>query len=381
MTIRGRLTFGFAICIAGLAHAADNNAPLQRPTRPGAGSAGAQSPAPQAVVAAPPRPVQEGIPASVRITAAKFVRIGGVEYTPITEWAPQFGLRTEWNPVEKSVVLANQSVRLAMEADSRQCELLGVRLFLGEAVRVHKGAPHLSRIDAERLLAPILRPGIGQARIPRLRTIVIDAGHGGRDTGKVNERLRAQEKDYTLDTAYRAKKLLERDGYRVVLTRSDDRFVELPERAAIAERVDADLFISIHFNSVENGAARVTGIETYTMTPQHQLSSDRAPDQFVTVPNPGNIQDPWNSLLGFQMHRQVLRELKASDRGMKRGRLAVLRLAACPAVLVEGGYLSHEAEARRIMTPQYRQTLAEGIAGGVRSYAIALEGARRLRGK
>lgn len=376
MNLAARLTFGSAFCLAGLALAADSTAPLQRPTRPGAVPQGASSPSGSVT-----RSESASVSPPAKVLPSRSARIGGVEYLPLSDWAAPFALKTKWEPSSKEIVLFNQSVRVEMELDSRQVEMLGVRLFLGEAVRLHKGTPHVPRIDAERLLAPILRPGIGQARIPPLQTIVLDAGHGGKDTGKVNERLRAKEKEYTLDTALRTKKLLEREGYKVVLTRSDDRYIELPERAAIAERAKAHLFISIHFNSVENGASKVTGVETYTMTPQHQLSSDRAPDQYVTVPNPGNAQDHWNSLLGFQVHRQVLRELKASDRGLKRGRLAVLRLAPCPAVLVEGGYLSQDAEARKIMTSQYRQTLAEGIVGGVRSYAIALEGARRLRGR
>lgn len=369
-----RLTFCAVLLGTGLTYAAETTAPIQRPTRPGgANNAVVVSPAGAAGIGAGGRPVK-GL-------SLKMVRVGGVEYTPSAEWGANFGLKQEWDASAKTLVLRNQSVRLEFELDSRFCLISGLRMVLGEAPRLYKGAPHLSRIDAERLLGPILRPGLGQTRAPRLKTIVLDPGHGGKDTGKVNEKLRAREKEYSLDTAVRVRKLLEREGYRVVLTRSGDQFVELQERAAIAERANADLFISIHFNSVENGVGKVTGVETYTMTPQHQLSSDRVPDQYVALANPGNLSDHWNSILGYQMHRQVLHELKSSDRGLKRGRLAVLRLAPCPAVLVEGGYLSHDGEARKIMTTAYRQNLAEGIVNGVRSYAIAVEGFRRLQGR
>ena len=93
--------------------------------------------------------------------------------------------------------------------------------------------------------------------------------------------------------------------------------------------------------------------------------------------NPGNGNDPWNSLLAYSIQRRLLTEMKLDDRGFKHDRLAVLRLVSCPAVLVEGGFLSNTAEARKIATATYRQQLAEAIANGVVAYATQLEALTR----
>jgi len=100
------------------------------------------------------------------------------------------------------------------------------------------------------------------------------------------------------------------------MTRVDDRAVELGQRPEIATRASADLLVSIHFNSVEKDVARVSGTETYTMTPQSQRSTsdsmgtiyDSVSDPAAT--NPGNVNDHWNAVLGYEMHRALLSELK-----------------------------------------------------------------------
>jgi N-acetylmuramoyl-L-alanine amidase len=328
------------------------------PTRPGATAVASASATP----AAP---------------ALNTVRLGHVDYVDAAEFGARFGLKFSWLEDEKRFELKSSVTKWEIRVDSRESMIDGQRIFLGDPVRLSKGRPYFSRIDVERLLTPIAQPGWGETWLPSLHTIVIDPGHGGKDTGKVNERLKVQEKDLALDTAVRLKQRLEQDGYRVVLTRDGDRAVELTERATVARQEKADLFLSIHYNSVENDVERVSGVEVYTMTPQHQLSADRKPDDQVDVYNDGNKFDHWNVVLGDLMHRQLLRELKASDRGFKRGRLAVLRLAPCPAALIESGYLSQDVEARKLATPAYRQKIADAIADGVQAYAAILDGLRK----
>lgn len=116
------------------------------------------------------------------------------------------------------------------------------------------------------------------------------------------------------------------------------------------------------------------------MTPQYQMSADQQPDpQYQNSAQPGNANDHWNILIGYYLHRNLLKELDVPDRGLKRGRLAVLRGASCPAVLVESGYLSNETEAKKLATPQYRQKIAEALLDGIKDYATALDAARRVR--
>src|SRR5690606_11814780 len=111
-------------------------------------------------------------------------------------------------------------------------------------------------------------------------------------------KLGLEEKRITLDVTLRVKKMLEAQGYRIVLTRSDDRFVELADRAQIANRASADLFVSIHFNAFPQ--PNINGTETYIVTRRGQRSTStvkrEASDNDVL---PGNAMDPWNAVLGY----------------------------------------------------------------------------------
>ena len=179
------------------------------------------------------------------------------------------------------------------------------------------------------------------------------------------------EKTFALDVSKRLGAILSSQGFEIVFTREDDTYLSLAERAIATNAAKADLFISVHFNAA--GRSAVNGVETYTMTPRHQRSTSSVqPDPSDHTDEPGNAFDAWNTVLGFSMHRALLQKLGASDRGLKRARFAVLRLAECPGVLVEAGYLSNESEARKIATEDYRAEIAEGLANGITAYANQL---------
>lgn len=326
--------------------------------------------------------------APVRAAAASSgqVRLGGVNYIDARAFGAKFGLEAHATQAGTKVTLGSRWTRIELEADSRECSFNGLRVFLGDATRVYRGNIMLSRLDADKLITPLLLPGSGEKRIPGLKTIVIDPGHGGKDPGKENQRLHINEKTMTLDTARRLKSVLETMGYRVILTRSDDRQIgpdkvsDLQRRAEIANQAHADLFISLHFNAVEASANRVTGVEVYTLTPQSQYSTsdpEKDDDRGAAVANPGNAMDHWNVVLGYQVYRTMISELHADDRGLKRARFAVLRYTTCPAILIEGGFLSNDREASKIATPTYRQQIADAIADGVQAYDNILTGARK----
>jgi N-acetylmuramoyl-L-alanine amidase len=304
------------------------------------------------------------------------ITLGGVDYVDLGAFCERFGLRLRGRTSAAGpVVYGSKWSKLEFEVDSRDQTINGLRVFFGDPVRRYRGRVWLSRIDAELLLTPMLRPGADQPRVPALRKIVLDPGHGGNDSGKTNDRLKIAEKDLTLDTSRRLKKLLEAQGYEVLLTRADDRYVDLPARPAFARRARADLFISLHYNSVAARASGVTGVEVFTLTPQHQYStadSAHDDDQGARIALPGNAHDHWNTVLGASIGRELLDDLKVPDRGLKRARWKVLTLGPCPAVLVESGYLSNDAEARKIATPAYRQRIAQAIAEGVRAYGATL---------
>ncbi len=310
------------------------------------------------------------------VAGAQVERLFDTDYVRADSLAAPAGLTAAWTEPQKKLRLYDKDTRLELEADSRDCRLDGLRLFLGEPAVAHRRTIYVSRIDRDRFLLPILNPRGIPGVVPQLRTIVIDPGHGGKDDGATNAKLRLREKAMALDVALRLEKLLKKAGYQVVLTRRKDTFVPLPLRPVHAKKVKADLFISIHFNAIENKA--VTGIETYILTPQHQRSTSsdkRQPDD--RIKQAGNDRDAWNAVLGFRMHRSLVRSFQAFDRGLKRARFAVLRDLPCPGILIEGGYLSNDVEARKIGTPEWRQKLAQTIAAGVTEYRAALNEARR----
>ena len=170
------------------------------------------------------------------------------------------------------------------------------------------------------------------------RTIVLDAGHGGYDRGGVPGQ-RISEKDKTLDVAQRVRRILQADGYRVIMTRDSDVFVPLPTRVAIANSYRGANFVSIHFNCASRVGAN--GIETY------YYRSDSAS-------------------LAASIHRNVVSGAPSENRGIRRRGFYVLRRTTIPSVLVECGFLTNPTEGRLALTGDYRQKLAEQIARGIR---------------
>lgn len=323
---------------------------------------------PVLALAAPPRN-----PAG---SSSTYMKVAGVAYVDARVFFARYGFKAQWIVRGRSLRLQTASTKVDIEADKRDAVFNGLRVLMGEPAVFRGSTLYISRIDAEKIFQPILSPSSVSTPAPALRVIVIDAGHGGQDTGTQNKPLKLDEKVFALDVANRLRTLLVNQGYKVVMTRTTDRFVELAHRAAIANKAGADLFISIHFNAV-GGSPTVRGTETYVMTPQYQRSTGSPKrDSSDNVANPGNRNDPWNTLIGYQMHRQMLGKLGSVDRGFKRARFAVLRLVNSPGVLVEAGYLSNNDEARKIAAPAYRQIIAEALAQGVRSYAVAITTAK-----
>lgn len=328
-----------------------------------------------------------GVPTfSLKASPTGEIQLAGTEYWSVAHFAAQFGMKTILEKSGRSLTLKSAWTTIILEADSRECLFNEMRLFLGDAVRISRGRYYISKLDAEKRLTPLLLPGRGVSVAPVLRTIVVDAGHGGRDPGKENKRLKVNEKEMTLDTARRLKRVLELQGYRVLLTRDSDEHLDttqagdLRRRAEIANGVKADLFISLHYNAVGARAQKVSGIEVYTLTPQTQFSTadpQQKDQEGAAQKLIGNANDHWNTVIGYQVQRRMIAELKVTDRGLKYARWAVLRYSECPAILIEGGFLSNDAEAKKIMQPSYRQKIAEAIGDAVQAYGNIVTAARK----
>jgi N-acetylmuramoyl-L-alanine amidase len=309
--------------------------------------------------------------------------IHGLDCIDVRDIAERYGLKADWTRSGLAMELA-EGGRTRMVFENRQMDFHfdGLRVFLGEPVLADHGTLWVTKLDVIKLVGPLLDPKGHLDKFPAAppRTIVIDPGHGGSDPGTHNALYRIWEKDVTLDVALRLRALLEARGWKVILVRdkdmelSHDKKADLALRDELANRNQADLFLSIHFNSAPE---TTSGIETYAMTPQFMLSTgSESEDAMTKVPFPSNRLDYANLFFGEKLHRAMIGQLKAPDRGYKRGRRAVLRMLDCPGALVECGYLSSNSETRLIATPEYRQKIAEALATGLQNYSDALAALR-----
>lgn len=242
----------------------------------------------------------------------------------------------------------------------------GVKVMLDDPIGSQRGHLTLSRRDYDKVFVPLFWD------LPKdpVRRIVLDPGHGGKDTGKVNGPYKYTEKAATLDTAARLKILLEKQGFEVVFTRTKDVFVDLDDRPVIATNAKANLFISLHYNAGPAGDTSSDGIETYCLTPAGQKSTNAGKAKSTTGVEPGNRFDTANMALAWSIQRRLVKSTGADDRGVRRARFAVLRTLSCPGVLIEGGFMSSRKEGALIADAAYRQKIAEAVAAGIVDYVV-----------
>ncbi len=304
------------------------------------------------------------------------LKFDGVNYMALKSVSRNFGMKHSGVSGGKKIVLTSEWTRLEFQTDRRYFLINGWRVYLGHPALRHGSDLYISRGDFEHTLKPIVTPRVFTP-VPKLYRIVIDPGHGGKDPGTQNKKYGLIEKAVALDISKRLQKILSKKGYDAILTRQSDKFIELAERPAIANRKRADLFISVHANAT--ASSTVKGVETFIFTPKNhpstRNSSVRASDKKVF---PGNRNNAWNALIGFYVQRELIKELKTSDRGLKRARMAVLKTLNCPGLLVETGFFTNPSEADKLKSSAYRQKIAESIATGILQYQKSLN---RLRGK
>ncbi|NQX00248.1 N-acetylmuramoyl-L-alanine amidase [bacterium] len=171
------------------------------------------------------------------------------------------------------------------------------------------------------------------------RTVVIDAGHGGHDNG--GQWGRVYEKHLALDTAYRLESKLKSLGYETVMTRRSDYFLSLPQRVSAGNRYRNAIFVSIHYNYTWK--QQVSGLETFYSTEQGRR-------------------------LAQLVQNNLIRRTRTVDRSAKYARFYVIRHSTIPAILVEGGFVSNEAERNRMKSGWFRELIAQGITDGIQSY-------------
>ena len=226
-------------------------------------------------------------------------------------------------------------------------------------------------------------------RLDRNKVIVIDAGHGGKDPGAVGYK-RYREKVVVLQIAQEFKRILKSRGYKVYMTRDSDKFVRLRNRTRYANKKKADLFISIHANSVgKKHAKSVHGLECYYLDKSRSSRAKRVAasenkadmnemdfygkESFLNTLNSHNIVAA--NKLAIDLQRATLSSLQKNyknvkDAGVRQGPFWVLVGAQMPAVLVEVGFISNPSEAKRLIDRKYQKRMALGLANGVERYFL-----------
>src|SRR5512133_1888491 len=229
-------------------------------------------------------------------------------------------------------------------------------------------------------------------------TIVLDPGHGGDQEGAVSP-AGEREKDVALAIARRIAARLKKEGAKVVLTRTGDIGVPLANRAAIATAIRADLFVSVHLNSMPTAEQRrhSHGVETYFLsadasdTHASAVAARENADRLAGEPEAdpddpvagilSDLQDAdalqSSSRLAYDVHDKLVAKLGAEDRGVKQAPFYVLAGARMPAVLLEVGFISHEEEGRKLRTREYQERVADAVAEGIRAFRAETRRASR----
>ena len=273
----------------------------------------------------------------------------------------------------KKVVLKNKWNRIEVETNSRRAWINGIMVWLHHPCRKSGGKWALREVDFKKSIDPILR-SYAYLSSRKTSTIVLDPGHGGKDSGAIGQR-KVYEKKAVLSIANRVKKQLEAKKIKVRMTRTSDTLPSLQERSDYAVKVGADLFVSIHADAAGSPAAH--GVETFAMTAAGCDSSNFYGQPGNKSVGRGNQYDAANAVLGFSIQSNLVKTSKRSDRGLRRARFAVLKNAPCPAALVECGFISNPEEEALMIDPNYRETVARGISNGIIGYITLVNRARK----
>ncbi len=308
-----------------------------------------------ACIGMPPLERGDRLPSALHYESTRTIEVVNVPVLTIEQAAQRWNLDVS-RSTSSLAVLRGEGNMLLLRSNPDGSVLINGERFADDGVVSLDGTLHVTTALARRVdgllrdSAPLPPPprivGTSLADAHQLRgvTVMIDAGHGGKDPGASN-RWGPPEKAITLDTALRVQKRLSQWGAGVVMTRTGDTYPSLDERVAIANRVRPDLYVSIHADAAERTSAQ--GFTVYTARKASSASRDAA----------GHVV-------------QALGTTGVPSRGHQRADYRVVAKTHSPALLVELGFLSNPAEAQMLSQAAHRQRLANAIAHGI---ADALE--------
>ncbi len=317
--------------------------------------------------------------------------IGGVAYVSLVSLCESGNIAWEYDTFARTVNLSKGAHKINLMVGERLVLVDDMPQYLKYPVDIYQGTVVLPFKFKEQVLDSLFKERYPQQKITlpltRIKKIVVDAGHGGKDPGAIGKQG-LREKDVNLDIARRLSKLLKADGIDVVMTRSTDTFISLERRVVIANGSRADLFVSIHSNA--NRVRSLNGLEVYYIS-SNVSDSKRALycaqnaalnlDKDCLAYNPSlNLKATLWDMIHTSNRAESVRlardicsivdnNLDTKVLGIKGAPFYVLKGAHMPAILIETGFLSNYQEERLMRNAYYRQQIAESIEQGIKKYA------------
>lgn len=352
-------------------------------------------------------------PALFAQTGHNPVLIDGTSYVSADGIIQDKGFQSSWDPVLKNLVVKGPNDFLKFHVGSPYGLSKGKIVELGGKVRFLNGnvmIPESAGIFFEELsFSP--KPTIASRVLPstpmisqslygakkvetaprfQIRRVVIDAGHGGRDFGAISPRG-TREKELALEVATGLRDELEKLGIEAILSRDKDVFIPLKERALVANKKNADFFISVHANA--STSRSLQGFEIYYLseaTDDAALAVERAENSVLTLENTRwenpnadlkkiywDLKETENRKESIRIAHHVAEAVESSavvsHRRIRAANFYVLKWTECPAVLLELGYITNPADERRLKSALYRRQLVQGIVKGIMEYKAEFE--------
>ncbi|EDO8878190.1 N-acetylmuramoyl-L-alanine amidase [Campylobacter coli] len=285
---------------------------------------------------------------------------------------------TQYNPKTVRIVLSStKEFKLFKDLDDKS-------LTLGFSGSTSKSTSTSSKSTSKTTSKNVLNSNFKSDKL-----IVLDAGHGGKDSGALSDKKGSlKEKDIVLSTTLKLGNELKKRGYKILYTRSSDKFINLRDRTKYANDKRADLFLSIHANAAPSAskAKSSEGVETFFLSPARSERSKKAAEK----ENQGDFEEinyfSKQSILNFLNREKIVasnklaidvqkniltqtrKKYKVVDGGVREAPFWVLVGAQMPAILIEIGYITHPSEGKRIANKSFQDILVKGIADGVENY-------------
>lgn len=283
-------------------------------------------------------------------SATKAKKISTIRYLKLSEIARSLKFSTR--PLSGGGMLAEkQGVTIKIFPDKNTITYQQSDIFLQHPTKKQGSEILISYADYLNIFVSLLAVKLVAQKAPKVQTIILDPGHGGKDPGAENKSLLLQEKTLTLTLAQQLRTELQKKGYKVELTRESDRFLELKDRSTYSKK--GQLFVSIHLNSASNKQA--AGAEVYTLKRGQNFG--------------GNTFDAWNLIAGYSLLSAYTETTGLKNRGIKYDNLGVLKGLECPGILLEAWFMSNESEGKNSTDTIFIKKAIQGLVEGIEKYS------------